>query len=442
MRGSLAVVARIFVVITGLVIAEGHAAEAASGGLRAACVKLDITPDGPQWLQGYSPRQSEGVHDRIYHRIVALDDGSTRFFLVSTDLCVISRDFYDATCRTLAKQTGIKPEQVWWAATHSHSVPEVGPIQLAKAFTKVLGDRYSHDPNTKYAAWLQDRLIEGIKEAQRRLEPARLGVGTGTSVANINRRGKTADGKSVLGVNPEGPVDRQIGLIRIERRDGSMLALIANYPMHGTVLGPRNRLVSGDAPGIVAEYVEGTLGAPMLFVNGAEGNVAPIYSVCADFETGHITEFKGLLGNRILEANRSIRTTTSDVTLHLDGTTVETPLRSGLEWPAELADYLRSREDGVKLVRIPVRFLKINRDTILWAAPLEIFCEISMNIRKTSPFPYTFHFGVTNGTFLYLPTRQAYAEGGYEPSVSLFTDRAEEDFTGAISACLRRMARQ
>jgi len=442
MRGRFATVAVLPVVIAGLAIAEDRVAEASAGRLRAACVKLDITPDQPQWLHGYGPRQSEGIHDRIYHRMVALDDGRTRFFLVSTDLCVVSPDFYDATCRKIEKQTGIKTEQVWWAATHSHSVPEVGPTHLAKAFTKVLGDRYSHEPNTTYAAWLQDRLIEGSKEGQGRLEPARLGVGTGTSEANVNRRGRNAEGKSVLGVNPKGPVDRQIGLIRLERPDGSLLALIANYPIHGTVLGPRNRLISGDAPGIVAEYVEGKLGAPMLFVNGAEGNVAPIHSVRPDFESSHIDEFKALLGDRILDANRSIRTTTSDVTLCVDGTTGETPLRAGIEWPAELADYLRSSEDGVKWVRIPVRFLKINADTILWAAPLELFCEIAMTIRRESPFPYTFYFGITNGTLLYLPTRQAYVDGGYEPQVSPFTERAEEDFAGAVGTYLRRMARQ
>ena len=39
-------------------------------------------------------------------------------------------------------------------------------------------------------------------------------------------------------------------------------------------------------------------------------------------------------------------------------------------------------------------------------------------------------------------TRQAYAEGGYEPQVSVFTDRVEEDFTGAVIRHLRRMARR
>jgi hypothetical protein len=32
------------------------------------------------------------------------------------------------------------------------------------------------------------------------------------------------DGKISLGLNPDGPVDRQIGLIRVERPDGTLIA--------------------------------------------------------------------------------------------------------------------------------------------------------------------------------------------------------------------------
>ena len=101
----------------------------------------------------------------------------------------------------------------------------------------------------------------------------------GNSLANINRRAKDVDGKVSLGLNPDGPADRQIGLIRIERPDGSLLSLIANYAIHGTVLSGENKLISGDAPGIVAAYLEQKLNATVLFINGAAGNLAPIYSV-------------------------------------------------------------------------------------------------------------------------------------------------------------------
>ena len=58
-----------------------------------------------------------------------------------------------------------------------------------------------------------------------------------------------------------------------------VMALIANYPIHGTVMGGENQLISGDAPGIVSAYVEEKTGAPLIFINGAAGNLAPIYSV-------------------------------------------------------------------------------------------------------------------------------------------------------------------
>ena len=238
---------------------NSHAAQ-----FRASVIKIDITPDQPQWLLGYGPRQSAGPHDHLYHRIVAMDDGRTQFFLISTDICLFSPSVYDEVMSALRAETGIMPVQVWWTATHTHSAPEVGPPGLGATF---MGERYEHDHNTQYTAWVKRRLVEGIKEAQARLEPARLGVGWGMAMANINRRARDLEGPAFLGLNPDGPADRQIGLMRLEKADGRLLALVANYAMHGTVLGPQNLLITADAPGIVADYVEEKLGAPMLYIN-------------------------------------------------------------------------------------------------------------------------------------------------------------------------------
>ena len=42
--------------------------------------------------------------------------------------------------------------------------------------------------------------------------------------------------------------------------------LVANYAIHGTVMSGENKLISGDAPGIVAAYVEEKLNATVLFI--------------------------------------------------------------------------------------------------------------------------------------------------------------------------------
>jgi neutral ceramidase len=367
-----------------------------------------------------------------------MDDGTTQFFLISTDICLFSPSVYNEVTKEIEKQTGIKPLQIWWTTTHTHSAPEVGPPGLGAIF---MGARYEHDHNTEYTAWVKQVLIEGIKEARAKLAPARLGVGWGFARATINRRARDVEGPTYLGLNPDGPVDLQIGLIRLEKANGELMALIANYAMHGTVLGPKNTEISGDAPGVVAEYIEQKLGAPMLYINGAAGNIAPIYTVYPDFESGHLSQFRVLLGDRILESNSRLGPTTSRVKLSLGEKIVDTPLKAGLGWDPDLGDYLHTTSTGTTMVRIPVRFLRINNDVVIWAAPLELFCEIAIDVRDHSPFPFTFYFGYSNGWLGYLPTKDEFAHGGYEPGVSPYTDVAGEDLKHAVLTYLAGEAR-
>jgi len=406
---------------------------------RASVVKIDITPIDPQWLLGYGPRQSRGVHDHLHHRILAMDDGKTQFFLISSEICLFSPSVYDEVMSALEAETGIKPVQVWWTVTHTHSAPEVGPPGLASVF---MGERYNHDHNTEYTAWFKKSLLEGIKEARAKLEPARLGAGWGMAMANINRRARDLEGPAFLGLNPDGPADRAIGLIRLERADGKLLALVANYAMHGTVLGPSNRLITADAPGIVAEYVEQKLGAPMLYINGAAGNLAPIYTVCPDFESAHLGQFRVLLGDKIIAANGQIGATTSEVRLSVSERIVETPRKAGMTgWAPDLEKYVRNTSAGETVIRLPLRFLRVNDDVAIWAAPLELFCEIALRVRNLSPFPYTFYFGYCNGWLGYMPTKDEFPHGGYEPGVSPYTPRAEDDVVRAAVGYLQGSAR-
>jgi neutral ceramidase len=403
-------------------------------GFRASAVKVDITPDRPQWLMGYDARQSTGVHDKIYHRVVAMDDGKVQFYLIATDLCLFSPSVYDEVTARLQKEIGIDPKNVWWSVTHSHAAPEVG----TPGMYKVLLGRSNHDWNREYAAKVEDALIAGVKDAKARLEPARIGIGSGISFANINRRAKDVDGEVSLGLNPDGPADRQIGIIRLEKLDGSPIAVIANYAMHGTVLSGANTKISGDAPGTVSNYIEQKIGAPVLYVNGAAGNMAPIYSGYPTPKSGHLSQFNVLLGDRILDALHSLGPATEDVSLWTGETIVETPLKQGLEWPQELSAYSRQGPGSVPLVRLPVRFLRIN-NTLVWSAPIELFCEIAAAVRNHSPFPHTFYFGYTGGWFGYLPTEVAFQQGGYEPKTSPFTGAAEGDLLKTVITYVRAL---
>jgi hypothetical protein len=281
-------------------------------------------------------------------------------------------------------------------------------------------------------------LIDAVRTARDRLEPARIAFGTGMAMANINRRAKDVDGKVSLGLNPDGPVDRQVNMIRVDRPDGSLIALVANYAMHGTVMSGQNLAISGDGPGVVTAYLEQKLGGTVLYVNGAAGNIAPIYSVYATADSGHLSQFRVLLGDRILAALAAMGPGTSDVTMRHAEQVVETPRRADLAWPDELSAYAGA--NGQPVVRLPLRFIRIN-DTVIWSAPVEMFCEIAMDVRADSPFSHTFYFGYTNGWFGYLPTAKGFDEGGYEPRTSAFTSQVEGDVRKAVTAFIHGFRR-
>jgi neutral ceramidase len=175
----------------------------------------------------------------------------------------------------------------------------------------------------------------------------------------------------------------------------------------------------------------------MLYINGAAGNIAPLYSGA---EVRHLSQFKVLLGDRILLANRNMRATRSEIVLRTELITFATAKRPDIKWSEELKKYLGVRPSGQEQLQIPIRLLLINGDIAIWSAPLELFCEISNEIRDRSPFPYTFYFGYTNGTFTYLPTEREYLAGGYEASTSPFTASAGEDLIRSVSRLLQDAA--
>src|SRR3990170_5522721 len=144
---------------------------------RASVVKIDITPSDSQNLLGYGPRNSTGTHDPIFHKIILLDDGTTQFVLISSDICLISPTEYEKVAARIQKAYGIDPVNVWWTMTHTHSAPEVGPPGMYAIY---LADRLVEIPPA-YTEMFEQKLVDGIAQAREKLAPARLGVGWGFS---------------------------------------------------------------------------------------------------------------------------------------------------------------------------------------------------------------------------------------------------------------------
>ncbi|MRW91457.1 hypothetical protein GJ699_15805 [Duganella sp. FT80W] len=244
----------------------GTACAAPAGALRAAALRVDITPRD---LRGLNPMGGSftAVHDPIYLRALLLDDGRQAVALVSLDLIEVGDT--TAVRERIAREVGVAADHVLISPSHDHNAPRLG---------RVTPGALAHDGGPEsdaYTAWVYDRMVAVLREARAALRPARLGSGRGQVDVNMNRDAYSERGWG-LGLAPQGPSDKTLRVLKVETEDGAPLALVLNYGVHSTVtLGSAE--LSGDLAGAAERYVEETLGQGVvaLWTPAALGDQAP-----------------------------------------------------------------------------------------------------------------------------------------------------------------------
>lgn len=281
--------------------------------LRAGVAKSDITTDDP----------AMAVHDRLYAKALVLDDGVTRLAILSLDavaiggICDIKDDFVPKLRARLQQELGILPHHTLIHATHTHP---------------------PFEPRLCEEGPLLERTLEAVRRAAASLTPVRIGVGAGheASIA-LNRNIRMKDGKhwTIRHTNPcppdeqmdhLGPFDPAIGILRIDRADGTPLAVLYNYACHPLV-GVPGQKITANYPGFASQTIEQTLGhdCMALFLQGAAGDVTEILwkETRRPMDSGPIGQ---TLAVSTLKALRDIAT--ADARLKMVSRTVKFPRRT------------------------------------------------------------------------------------------------------------------
>lgn len=202
-------------------------------------------------------RPHEGELDPVAARALVLEAGSVRVAWVAVDLIAVDHAFTQRVLQRL--DTEGEPSGVLiLSASHTHSGP--GAFLHFGVLNAVASDAED--------GVVREALVESVAEAVRRARagrvPARVGVGS------IQAPGLTT-GRLGHAVDPE------IVVLKIVSERGAPLAVLWNYAIHGTMLGPRNVRLSGDVMGVASRQLASALGVPVLFINGAVGDVSPRY---------------------------------------------------------------------------------------------------------------------------------------------------------------------
>lgn len=238
-------------------------ASQAPGTIWAGAARVEITPPVGTPLAGYSRRRgrpSQGVHDPVYARALALSDGRHLIVLVSAEVLIIDGALYDAVLRRIAERYPVGREGLFLWATHTHS----GSGAYGRRFLERLSmGRYDQ----RVFDALARRIAEAAAHAIETLAPASV---RGGSV--------TVEGAARNRVSEGGPTDPTVRLLRIADGSDRPVVWLVTFAAHPTVLPAANRACSGDYPGALMRAVEAQQpDSVCLFAAGAIGDQAPVY---------------------------------------------------------------------------------------------------------------------------------------------------------------------
>jgi hypothetical protein len=242
------------------VAAGASAATLTDGPLRAGWARRCITPDHPVGLFGYGERRgalSTGVADDLFVKALLLDNGSTRVLVFTADLLLMPDSFTDGVRREVCQTGTVERSAVFFSATHTHGAPSPWDLWAAGLLS---GGRYDE----RYGRALRSAFIEAAREALAQLGPVTVASGTMTADAFVANR-----------VRKDNPVDSAVRFLWFQREGGER-CILANVPAHGTVLGGRNRLVTGDWAGWLQRHLERAPDVFAMVQAGAVGSIRPV----------------------------------------------------------------------------------------------------------------------------------------------------------------------
>jgi len=376
---------------------------AEKGSLRAGAAKVDITPpaDAALPMSGYANRTAgfKGIHDDLSVRALVVDDGAVQAGIVSCEVIGFSNSFWEKVTERIARETGIARDNFILAWVHTHAAPSTG----------VYGAGQLTSGQAAYIASLENAILESVVQAKSRLQPARIGFGTGTAKVNMNRRARNGEGGWMLGNNPEGVSDKTVAVIRFDTLSGEPFAIFSNYGVHGTVMGAANLQISSDLPGAASRFVERHYGGKVvsLWTSGTAGDQDPIYRTGTDFQ--NVTALGTILGEEMARVADGIKTTTR---AHIRGMqrVVTCPGKRTVQAPGPGREYKFEDSDPVA---IRLSLLVIN-DIAITGVSGEVLTNIDMRLKKESPFNRTIMVTHCNGSSGYLPDDAAYDQVSYE----------------------------
>lgn len=376
--------------------------------LKAGFAEADITPEVPCAIGGYGDYFAEEVLSPLFARALFVQGHGSSWAIASADLIGLDRHEICLPVIEKLREKGFDGG-VLLTASHTHS----GPHTRFNAMYEV---RRRDDA---YIERLKAVLVDIILQARGSAAPAEMAAGRTFTAENINRRVNLDDGshhylplEKHLYQYATGPRDEELGVVAFRDADsGVPIATLLNYTAHALVIGDYKWVVTADYPGVFVDEFKSLSGTPAVFTQGACGDIHPY-----GFETG--PRRMRQMGRRLAEKAFEVWKTLSyraDAPVGWARRDVSLPVQKRM-YEGD-SDYSPRWRDLDK-IDTDVTVANVGEAAFI-GVPGELFAETGMTIKRGSPFPFTYILYNTNSYASYIPTTEAYKEGGYEPNSTL-----------------------
>jgi hypothetical protein len=419
MRAFAEIARRIFI---GLSLALGLAGVSQAGELKAGSAAKPLEATDTMVIGGgIGPGKASGQEGALRASALVIEgpDGG-RACLVACDVLMIERDILDKAAQGIADRIGVPFANILINATHTHHAPTTATIhgyQREEAFTR-------------HAA---ERIVEAAVAAHARLRQVtlRFRLGEESSVGR-NSRLLLADGTIFWvgsrddAVRPTGPFDPELPVLAFMQPDGMLEAVLFNHSTHtiGTIKGA---VRSPSFYGLAAQELEHERGGTFLFFEGASGSTHNL-----DVKTPEaLIRIKAAVAdaldrtkehpiNRVagLRKEIALRVRQFDEAADDEAVVAYCTKRQPAPYAEKTVAIFREMRKQIAARQGQERKTWVQAivlgDIALVGVPGEFFTFLGQEIKRRSPYRYTYVFELANDYVGYVPDARAYDRGGYQ----------------------------
>jgi hypothetical protein len=391
--------------------------------LKAGAAAEELTADDSMVIGGgIGPGKAKGQEGKLRASALVVEDAQAkRVCLVACDVLMIARDVLDRAARGIETATGIPFDHILINATHTHHAP-----------TTVTIHGYQRDEG--FTAQVAEKIVAAAVAASKRVTPVNLlfRLGEESSVGK-NSRLLLGDGTIYWvgprddAVRPTGPFDPELPVLAFRKPDRGYEAVLFNHSTH--TIGTHSGAVrSPSFYGLAAQGLEAKARGTFLFFSGASGSTHNL-DVPAKEATVRISaaveDALAVARPRAVDRVKGVR---RELRVHVR------PFDEGADDQAVVA-YCTKRIADPKAAQSTIEvFRKMRRvlapqqgqerktwvqailigDIALVGVPGEFFTVLGEEIKRRSPYRYTYVFQLANDYVGYIPDRRSYERGGYQ----------------------------